>query len=37
MQVNLQIPATAASGAAVPIVVNVGGTNSQSSVTVAIQ
>jgi len=37
MQVNLQIPANASTGAAVPIVVNVGGVNSQQNVTIAIQ
>ena len=37
MQVNLQIPANAPTGAAVPIVVNVGGVNSQQNVTIAIQ
>ncbi len=37
MQVNVQIPATAPSGAAVPVVINVGGTNSQQNVTLSIQ
>lgn len=37
MQVNIQIPAGAPSGASVPVVINVGGVNSQSTVTLAIQ
>jgi uncharacterized protein (TIGR03437 family) len=37
MQVNVTIPAGAASGASVPIVISVGNTPSQSGVTVAIQ
>jgi uncharacterized protein (TIGR03437 family) len=37
MQVNIQIPAGAASGTAIPLVVNVGGNNSQANVTIAIQ
>ncbi len=37
MQVNIQIPASATSGSAVPVVINVGGVNSQSTVTLAIQ
>ena len=37
MQVNIQIPASAPSGATVPVVINVGGVNSQSAVTLAIQ
>jgi uncharacterized protein (TIGR03437 family) len=37
MQVNLFIPANAPTGSNVPIVVSVGGTPSQTGVTVAIQ
>jgi uncharacterized protein (TIGR03437 family) len=37
MQVNIQIPDNAPSGSAVPLVINVGGNNSQGSVTIAIQ
>jgi len=36
MQVNLVIPAGAPTGSAVPIVVSVGGTPSQTGVTVAV-
>ena len=37
MQVNIQIPANAQPGSAVPLVINVGGNNSQQNVTIAIQ
>jgi uncharacterized protein (TIGR03437 family) len=37
MQVNLQIPTTVTPGSSVPIVISVGGTPSQTGVTVAVQ
>lgn len=37
MQVNVQIPAAASSGAAIPLVISVGNTPTQSGVTVAVQ
>ncbi len=37
LQVNLQIPAGVAKGSAVPILLNIGGTGSQTGVTIAIQ
>ncbi len=37
MQVNVRIPASAAPGPAVPVVVSVGGIPSQSAATLAIQ
>lgn len=37
MQVNIQVPQSAPSGTAVPVVINVGGNNSQANVTIAIQ
>jgi uncharacterized protein (TIGR03437 family) len=37
LQVNIQIPQGASAGGSVPIVINVGGQNSQANVTLAIQ
>jgi uncharacterized protein (TIGR03437 family) len=37
MQVNVQIPAGITPGTSVPVVINVGGTNSQTNVTLAVQ
>jgi uncharacterized protein (TIGR03437 family) len=37
IQVNVEIPLTAASGSNVPIVISVGGVPTQSNVTVAVQ
>jgi hypothetical protein len=36
LQVNVQIPGGVTTGSAVPILVNIGGTNSQTGVTIAI-
>jgi uncharacterized protein (TIGR03437 family) len=36
LQINCVVPATATTGKAVPVVVNIGGTNTQSGVTLSI-
>jgi uncharacterized protein (TIGR03437 family) len=37
MQVNVQVPPNISPGSTVPVVINVGGNNSQSNVSLAIQ
>jgi len=37
LQINLVVPATAPTGAAIPVVVNIGGVDSQANVTMAVK